>query len=100
MRAIRLVLIVVLLTGTLALPSMAEHTHVMMTGNGQCVVLSAEGGEKYVKLPHATTFPENRRHPLHVNVHLGEPGTRQGATVIWVMGSAGDLSNCAGYVNR
>lgn len=100
MRAIKIVLIVVLLTGALALPATANHTHVMMTGNGQCVVLAADGGEKYVSLPHATAHPENRRHPLHVNVHLGEPGTRQGATVIWVMGSAGDLANCDGYVNR
>lgn len=100
MRAVRLTLMVGLLAGTIALPANAAHTHVMMTGNGQCVVLAADGGEKYVSLPHVTDHPDNRRHPLHVNVHLGEPGTRQGSDVIWVMGSAGDLANCDGYLNR
>jgi hypothetical protein len=37
------------------------------------VLLAQNGGEKDVILPN-TTGPENRRHPLHVNVHLGEPG--------------------------
>ncbi|WP_345208555.1 hypothetical protein [Fodinibacter luteus] len=77
----------------------ADHTHVRVLGNGKCVVLAANGGEKYVQLPHADGFPENRRHPLHVNVHLGQPGTRQGEAVIFVQGTAGDLANCNGYVN-
>ncbi len=77
----------------------ADHTHVMVLGNGKCVVLAANGGEKYVRLPHADGYPENRRHPLHVNVHLGQPGTRQGEAVIFVQGTAGDLANCNGYVN-
>lgn len=77
----------------------ADHTHVRLLGNGQCVVLAADGGEKYVELPHAQEFPENRRHPLHVNVHLGNPGTRHGEAVVFVQGSAGDLENCQGYVN-
>jgi hypothetical protein len=51
----------------------ATHTHSMKTGNGACVLLAQNGGEKDVTLPHATGA-ENRRHPLHVNVHLGEPG--------------------------
>jgi hypothetical protein len=51
----------------------ATHTHSMETGNGSCVLLAQNGGEKDVTLPHATGA-DNRRHPLHVNVHLGEPG--------------------------
>jgi hypothetical protein len=82
-----------------ALPASATHTHVRMTGNGACVILAANGGEHDVQLPHADGFAENRRHPLHVNVHLGEPGSRRGETVVWVQGSAGDLANCVGYVN-
>ena len=81
-----------------ALPASATHTHVRMTGNGSCVILAANGGERDVQLPHADAFAENRRHPLHVNVHLGEPGVVQGETVVWVQGSAGDLANCNGYV--
>lgn len=77
----------------------ADHTHVRVLGNGQCVILAADGGEKYVQLPHAEEFPENRRHPLHVNVHLGRPGTQHGEEVIFVRGSAGDLAHCEGYVN-
>jgi hypothetical protein len=77
----------------------ADHTHVRVLGNGACVVLAANGGEKYVQLPHAEEFPPNRRHPLHVNVHLGQAGTRQGEAVVFVQGTAGDLANCASYVN-
>ncbi len=78
----------------------ADHTHVMKLGNGQCVILAANGGEKYVQLPHHENLPENRRHPLHVNVHLGEAGERQGETVIWVQGSPAGNAACAeGYVN-
>lgn len=51
----------------------AAHVHSMKTGNGSCVLLAQNGGEKDVTLPHATGA-ENRRHPLHVNVHFGEPG--------------------------
>lgn len=83
----------------LALPAAAAHTHVMQTGNGACVVLAANGGEQDVQLPHAEGA-ENRRHPLHVNVHLGEPGVRHGEAVIWVAGSPGDTDNCSGYVNQ
>lgn len=83
----------------LAIPASASHTHVMQTGNGACVVLAANGGEKDVQLPHVEGA-ENRTHPLHVNVHLGEPGTRHGDAVIWVAGSPGDRDNCSGYVNQ
>jgi hypothetical protein len=95
-RALRTVLAASLLLVGASLPAFADHTHVMATGNGRCVVLAPDGGEKYVELPHADEFAENRRHPLHVNVHLGEPGSHGG---IWVHGSAGDLANCNGYVN-
>jgi hypothetical protein len=77
----------------------ADHTHVRVLGNGQCVVLAAQGGEQYVQLPHADEFAENRRHPLHVNVHLGQAGTRQGEPVVFVKGSPGDLEHCDSYVN-
>ena len=95
MRAIGTVVVAALLVVG-ALPAFADHTHVMATGNGRCVVLAADGGEKFVELPHADDYAEGRRHPLHVNVHLGEPGSHGG---IWVHGSAGDLANCNGYVN-
>jgi hypothetical protein len=84
---------------TTAIPASASHTHVLLLGNGQCVVLAADGGEKWVELPHADEFTPDRRHPLHVNVHLGAPGMRQGEHVIFVQGSPGDLANCDGYVN-
>ncbi len=99
MRALRTVALAAVLVVASAAPAMASHTHVRMTGNGGCVVLAAHGGEHDVQLPHADEFPENRRHPLHLKVHLGEPGTRHGEAVIWVQGSAGDLANCDGYVN-
>jgi len=57
-----------------ALPAAADHTHFRVLGNGECVLLAPDGGEKDVHLPHADGYPENRQHPLHVNVHLGRPG--------------------------
>jgi hypothetical protein len=91
------------LTGLLVLAgagaAQADHTHVRVLGNGQCVVLAANGGEQDVELPHADDFVEGRRHPLHVNVHLGEAGTRQGEGVVFVRGTAADLAHCDGYVN-
>ncbi len=98
MRALRIGLLMLAMMVS-ALPASASHTHVRMTGNGACVILAANGGEHDVQLPHAEEFAENRRHPLHVNVHLGEPGSRRGEAVVWVQGSAGDLANCDGYVN-
>lgn len=84
----------------MALPAFADHTHVVQLGNGQCVILAGRGGEKFVRLPHADEFDENRQHPLHVKVHLGEPGTRRGKSVIFVKGSAGDIENCTSYANE
>lgn len=71
-----LVLVPVAAAGVLvaAPPAHADHTHFRVLGSGACVLLAPNGGEKDVELPHADTFAENRRHPLHVNVHLGRPG--------------------------
>jgi hypothetical protein len=66
----------------------ATHTHSLQTGNGSCVLLARNGGEKNVTLPHATG-PGDRRHPLHVNVHLGEPGAGDHIE-IGVAGTASD----------
>lgn len=88
-----------LLVLLIALPASATHTHVRATGNGGCVILGGNGHEADVELPHAEAFPETRRHPLHVNVHLGKAGTQDGEAVVWVLGSDGDLANCDGYIN-
>ncbi|MPY79994.1 MAG: hypothetical protein GEV04_16355 [Actinophytocola sp.] len=83
-----------------AAPALATHTHVVQLGNGQCVILAENGNEKYVRLPHADEFDENRQHPIHVKVHLGKPGTRNGEDVIFVKGSGGDIENCESYANE
>ena len=73
----RVFLAVPLAVGTVLLgatPAAADHTHFRVVGNGECVLLAPDGGEKYVQLPHADEFAPNRQHPLHVNVHLGRPG--------------------------
>jgi hypothetical protein len=57
-----------------AIPALADHTHFRIVGDGECVLLAVDGGEKDVQLPHADDFAANRQHPLHVNVHLGQPG--------------------------
>lgn len=82
-----------------AVPAAASHVHVRALGNGQCVVLASDSGEADVQLPHTEEHAADRRHPLHVKVHLGQPGTRGGQEVVWVEGSPGDLEHCAGYVN-
>ena len=82
-----------------AIPASATHTHVRATGYGACVVLGGNGAEDTVQLPQADESPETRQHPLHVNVHLGKAGERRGEAVVWVLGSAGDVANCDGYVN-
>src|SRR5918994_3725523 len=82
----------------------ADHTHVLILPNGSCAILAEQGNEKYVILPEVLLsnnanvdaddaagglegLPLNRRHPLHVLVHLGVPGA-DGDIV--VMGSAQD----------
>lgn len=92
----------------------ADHTHVLILPNGKCAILSANGKEKYQILPDVlfsnnpnvdaddaagglANLPLNRRHPLHVLVHLGVPGA-DGR--IAVMGSAQDPCAATGdYVN-
>jgi hypothetical protein len=73
----RMLLVALLAVGALlagAAPAAADHTHFRVVGNGQCVLIAPDGGEKYVQLPHADEYAANRQHPLHVNVHLGQPG--------------------------
>lgn len=102
MRKLWTTVVAAVLVVGLAIPALASHTHVQMTGNGSCVILAANGGEDEVQLPHADGELD-RRHPLHVNVHKGEPGTRkvEGVIedVIWVAGTPEDGLNCDGYVN-
>ena len=91
----------------------ADHTHVLILPNGNCAILAAQGNEKYVVLPNVLfannpnanaddaagleNLPMNRRHPLHVLVHLGVPGADGD---IAVMGSAQDPCAATGnYVN-
>jgi hypothetical protein len=92
----------------------ADHTHVLILPNGSCAILAAKGNEKYLVLPDALFsnnpnvdaddaagsldgLPLNRRHPLHVLVHLGVPGADGD---IAVMGSAQDPCAATGdYVN-
>jgi hypothetical protein len=88
----------------------ADHTHVLILPNGNCAILAAAGKEKYTILPDvlfannpnvdaddAGDLPLNRRHPLHVLVHLGVPGADGD---IAVMGSEADPCAVTGnYVN-
>jgi hypothetical protein len=83
-----------------ALPASADHAHVRAVGgDGRCVILAEGSGEGHVQLPGYDHLPENRRHPLHVKVHLGQPGMRDGEPVVWVKGSPEDAANCTSYVN-
>jgi hypothetical protein len=92
----------------------ADHTHVLILPNGKCAILAAQGNEKYTILPDVLftnnpnvdaddaaggleNLPMNRRHPLHVLVHLGVPGADGD---IAVLGSAEDPCAATGdYVN-
>ena len=92
----------------------ADHTHVLILPNGNCAILAAEGDEKYLIMPSVlfannpnvdaddaagglANLAMNRRHPLHVLVHLGVPGADGD---IAVMGSAQDPCAATGnYVN-
>jgi hypothetical protein len=93
----------------------ADHTHVLILPNGGCAILAAKANEKYQILPDVLFadnlnvdaddaagglegLPLNRRHPLHVLVHLGVPGADGD---IAVMGSPQDPSAPTGdYVNQ
>jgi hypothetical protein len=81
----------------------ANHRHVLVLGNGSCVILAKAGNEPFVILPEAsfnnTTEPTTTAnpHPLHVHVHRGQPGQVQ---TIAVYGSAADPCAASGnYVN-
>jgi len=95
----------VALASTLSGAALASHTHVRELGSGQCAIIAPDGGEKWVSLPDAVfdsnpnvvpgTYAADKRHPLHALVHI--PGAGNG--MVYVLGSAGDIANCAGYVN-
>lgn len=77
----------------------ADHIHSKQVGNGGCVLLAQHGGEREVDLPFATPaqVTANRAHPLHLLVHLGEPGSN---FAIGVAGTASDPCLGTGdYVN-
>ena len=89
----------------LLVPAAAQgkHRHVLVTGNGDCVILANLGNEPFVTLPEAsfnnTTEPTTTAnpHPLHVHVHRGQPGEVQ---TIAVYGSEMDPCRDTGsYVN-
>lgn len=76
----------------------ADHLHVKILPSGDCVILAQDGNERFIVLsesnPHIDeSLPENRRHPLHVLVHLGEPGSDDS---IAVFGSEQDPCSEAG----
>lgn len=89
-----------------ATPALANHHHVMAIGNGQCVILAANGGEDDVELPPSVfdnnpnvdiTAAPDRLHPLHVLVHKGVPGDHN---QIAVAGTTEAAALCwAGIVN-
>ena len=95
-----------LLLALAATPAFASHTHVMALGNGQCVLLAANGGEEDVTLPMAV-FEHNpnvdiaptadRLHPLHVLVHQGRPGEHKSIAVAGTPAAAALCKN--GIVN-
>jgi hypothetical protein len=92
----------------------ADHTHVLILPNGKCAILAANGNEKFQILPDVLfannpnvdaddaaggldNLPLNRRHPLHVLVHLGVPGADG---TIAVLGSPEDpCAETGNYVN-
>ena len=92
-----------LIVGTVAVagaaPAVADHVHSKQLPNGACVLLAQQGGEGQVELPFATDaqVDAHRAHPLHLLVHLGQPGTN---FHIGVYGTASDPCVGSGdYVN-
>jgi hypothetical protein len=105
-RLVRPVIGAGLLLALAASPALASHIHVKAIGNGQCVLLAANGGEEAVELP-LSVFDHNpnvdiapaadRLHPLHVLVHQGVPGEHN---QIAVAGTAASAALCVdGIVN-
>jgi hypothetical protein len=78
----------------------------MAIGNGECVIVAANGGEEDVSLP-LPVFGHNpnvdiaptadRLHPLHVLVHQGVPGEHNQIVVAGT--PAADALCSAGIVN-
>lgn len=66
-----------------------DHGHGAEPDRGLPDHISGDTGDQFPTAPS----------PLHVNVHLGATGIRQGGHVVWVQGGEGDLANCSGYVN-
>ena len=100
---IRRASVTALIVGTVtmagAAPAFADHVHSKQLGNGACVLLAQQGGEGQVELPFATDaqVDAHRAHPLHLLVHLGQPGTN---FEIGVYGTASDPCVESGaYVN-
>ncbi|POH58521.1 hypothetical protein [Arthrobacter glacialis] len=83
-------------------PALADHTHVKVVGNGECITVAAGSGESEVDLPTAV-FQGNPNvdiieadgltHPLHVLVHRGVPGDHLS---LYVLGSPAALAACPG----
>lgn len=82
-RLVRPALGAAILLALAATPALANHSHVKVLGNGECVLLAEGAGEDEVVLPLAV-FDQNPNvvvpstgaaHPLHVLVHRGTPGT-------------------------
>jgi len=106
----RLAAVAVIAAGLLAVaaaPALAAHTHVMQVGNGECVIMAANGHEHDVVLPLAVWSNPNvdvgstdptRMHPLHVLVHKGEPGNHN-AMEVYGTGAANILCD-TGYVGN
>lgn len=73
-RLVRPVLGAAILLALAATPALANHSHVMQLGNGQCVVLAEGAGEDEVVLPLAVfehdpnvvVSSTGAAHPLHV----------------------------------
>jgi hypothetical protein len=105
-RLVRPALGAVILLALATTPALANHSHVKLLGNGQCVVLAEGAGEDEVVLP-PSVFEHNPNvdvlstgaaHPLHVLVHKGVPGDKG---TYAVFGSEEGNRYCtAGYVNR
>lgn len=99
-----------LLLGTAA-PAQADHTHVKVVGNGECIILAQGSGESEVDLPSAV-FPtdgsgnpnvdipeaDGLTHPLHLLVHRGVPGDHLS---LYVHGSPAASAACPdGVINH
>ena len=106
-RLVRVTLIAAGLLAVAAAPALAAHTHVMQVGNGECVIMAANGHEHDVVLPLAVWSNPNvdvgstdttRMHPLHVLVHKGVPGDHN---AMEVSGTPAASTLCAaGYVGN